>query len=142
MRDALLSVWEKSPLQFRRAFPVAGKAAGFGIYERRADSVLKQDEPLLLYAEPVGYGWKQEGEIYMSQIAADFELRDGDGKTLGAQKDFGNFKLAGHDRNTEYYMNLTYNFTGLPVGKYIIVTIFRDQVTGKAGSFETPFEVK
>lgn len=142
MRDALLAAWDKSPLAFTRAFPVAQKASGFGIFDKRADGPYKQGEPLLIYAEPVGFGWRQEGDLYKSEMVADFVLHNASGKVLGGQKEFGNFKVSSHSRNTEYYVNLRYNFTGLPPGRYVIVSTLRDLVGGKTGSFETSFEVQ
>lgn len=142
MREAMLAVWDKAPLTFVQSFPVSKRATGFGVYEKRPDGPYKNDEPLLIYVEPVGYGWKKDGDIYNSEIAADFAVRDAAGKVLGGQKDFGNFKLSSHARNSEYYVNLRYNFTGLAAGSYVIVTTFRDIVSGKSASFETNFEVQ
>lgn len=142
MREALVALWGQSPLQFRRALFVSQKAAGFGIFKKRASSEFQKGEPLLIYVEPIGYGWKQEGSVYKSNIAADFELRDTKGKILAGQKDFASFKLASYDRNTEYFMNVTYTLTGLPAGAYVIGTQLRDTVTGKSASFDLPFSVK
>ncbi|MGD9867326.1 MAG: hypothetical protein AB7U38_04910 [Hyphomicrobiales bacterium] len=142
MRDALLTVWDKSPLTFTNAFTVQEKANGFGLYKRRADGPYQLKEPILIYAEPVGFGWRKEGELYNSDMVADFVLHNAEGKVLGGQKEFGNFKVSSHVRNTEYFINLRYNLTGLPAGKYVIVSTIRDLVAGKSGSFETPFEIR
>jgi hypothetical protein len=142
IREALYELWGKSPLQFRRAFFVTQKATGFGIFNRRKSNIFKPGEPLLLYAEPIGYGWKQDGQVYKSDIIADFDLRDSKGKILTGQKDFGAFRIDSYDRNTEYFVNMTYKLTGLSAGKFIIGTTLRDKITGKSGSFDLPFEVK
>ena len=142
MREALYVLWGKSPLHFRRAFFVNRKASGFGVFEKRQGSQFKQGEPLLIYAEPVGYGWHQDGAVYQSELAADFELRNPKGNILGGQKDFAAFNFRSYGRNTEYFMNLTYNLSGLPAGKYVIATRFRDKISGKTESFDLPFEIK
>jgi hypothetical protein len=121
---------------------VTQKAGGFGIFKKRTSNAFGKGEPLLIYVEPVGYGWSQQGPLYKSDIAADFELRDTKGKILAGQKDFASFRLTSHDRNTEYFMNVTYNLSGLPAGAYIIGTTLRDKVTGKTAGFDLPFSVK
>lgn len=142
MREALYLLWGKSPLHFRRAFFVTQKASGFGVFKKRTSNEFKQGEPLLIYVEPAGYGWRQDGPIYQSEVTADFELREPNGNILGGQKDFASFNFRSHDRNIEYFMNLTYNLSGIRAGKYIIGTQFRDKVSGKSASFDLPFEVK
>src|SRR5688500_13642770 len=54
-------IWQKSPLIVRKAFFVAAEPGGFGIYDLRNDSVFKKTDKLLIYAEPVGFGYGLDG---------------------------------------------------------------------------------
>ena len=86
---ALIAAWEKSPLTMRRALFVAKKAQGFGQYEERSSNVFKAGEPLIAYAEPVGYGWKDVGNgVFEFGFAVDFLIKSPDGKILAGQQDF------------------------------------------------------
>lgn len=142
MRKALLKVWSQSKLGVNNPNFVARKASGYGIFDARPDNVFKQGEKILVYVEPVGYKWNQENGIYRSNLTADVQLKSADGKVLGGQEGFGQFNLASRVQNTEYYISLTYSFTGVAPGKYIVGTILHDKIGGSSTSFDLPFEIK
>lgn len=139
--EAAEAIWEKSPLVFRKVLFVED-ADGFGVYRPRASSVFKVGEPLIVYVEPVGFGYGKHplggNEI---NLVSDFVLAGENGGALLSRDDFLNVTLASLYRNREFQMKLTVNLTGLPPGKYVAKFHVRDANSSKSGDFELPFEM-
>jgi hypothetical protein len=142
LRRAVGVLAAQGPLALRRVQFIAEPPKGFGIYKPRANNLFKSGEPLIVYAEPIGMGWKAEGAMNRALMAADFEIRTPDGKILGGQKDFGRFEFASHDQNQEIMTHLTIRVSGAPAGKYVFAATYRDQVSGKSANLTLPFEIK
>ncbi len=143
LRRALRLANDRSPLAFRRAFFVSEAPKGFGIYKVRGDDVFKTGEPLIAYAEPIGMGWEQQdGGMFHSLLAVDFEIRSPAGEILTGKRDFGHFEFVSHEQNTEVMTHLTLNLTGAPAGKYVLGVIYRDKISGKNASVDLPFEIE
>jgi hypothetical protein len=140
--DAALAVWEKAPLSFRRALWVAEKAGGFGAFNPRENAVFSSGAPMLLYMEPVGFGWRKSGEIWRVELIADVTVKAADGKQLFHQENFQKLQLASRHRNREFMVNITYKLTGIPKGEYLVETTLRDEVTGKKGVASLPFTIR
>ena len=135
-------IWEKAPLSFRRALWVAEKGSGFGVYNPRENDTFGPGTPMLVYAEPIGFGWNRSGDIWRTDLIADVTIRAKDGKQLFAQEEFQKLQLASRTRNREFMVNFTYTLSGITPGDYLLETTLRDQVTGKKGSFTLPFSVR
>lgn len=135
-------VWEKAPLAFRRALWVAEKGSGFGVYNPRENDVFAPGVPMLVYAEPIGFGWNRAGDIWRTDLIADVTIRAKDGKQLFAQEEFQKLQLASRNRNREFMVNFTYTLSGITPGDYLLETTLRDQVSRKKGSFTLPFSVR
>lgn len=140
--DAAAMLWDKAPLAFRRGIWVTEPAAGFGIFKQRPNAVFTAGQPMLVYAEPVGFGWTRNGEVYTTDFAADVVFRDKAGKEIFRKDEFQIFNLSSRFRNREFMCNFTYTLTGMPAGDYTVETTLRDRITGKKGSFTLPFTVK
>ena len=137
MDDAYQAVWDAVPLGFRKTVVLSAGTDTFGQYEARSSNRFGLDEKVMLYVEPVGYGWETSADGYRSELVTDFLLSTPDGKILAGQKGFGTFPLVSAVRNREYFLSVTYTFRGVPPGEYVITTTVRDRVTGKEGSFDT-----
>jgi len=139
---ALIAAWEKTPLSMRRALFVAKKAQGFGQFEERSSNVFKPGEPLVAYAEPVGYGWKDVGNgMFEFGFAVDFLIKSPDGKILAGQQDFAKLAERSRTRNLEFMVTLTLNVTGAPPGDYVVEYKLRDIASNKSTTFELPFKI-
>jgi hypothetical protein len=138
---AMGEVWAASPLVFRKVLFVED-SDGFGIYRPRESDIFKPGEPLVIYAEPIGFGYGKHS-IGGNEIGltSDFILTDTDGKELYSKDDFLAVTLPVRYHNREFQMQLTVNLTGLPAGKYIAKFHVRDQHSDKSGDFELPFEL-
>jgi hypothetical protein len=141
--DAANALWDKVPLSFRRALWVVQPGTGFGGYNPRENAVFASGAPMLVYAEPVGFGWRQTGEMWGTDMLADLTIKSADGKEqLFHKEGFQKLELTSRQRNREFMLNLTYTLTGIPKGDYLAETTLRDQVTGKKGSVTLPFTIR
>lgn len=139
-RAALIEAWQKTPLTVQRALFLEKPAEGYGIYQERSSKTFHAGEPIIAYAEPLGYGWKKEGEdSYEFGLTADFILKTPNGKVLGGQQDFVKLIKHSHHRNLELFMTLTLHLTGAPAGDYVIEYTLHDVTTGKSATVEMPF---
>jgi hypothetical protein len=132
-------VWQKSPLLFRKTVFVASDPKGFGIYDLHDGDTFKRSEKIILYAEPVGYGYRKDGELNVIDLSLDFEVKAKDGRLIGGQKDFANPQLRSRVQNHEFFVKVTYDFSAVPAGQYEVRTTVNDKATGKSGSFVLPF---
>jgi hypothetical protein len=139
---AVGTLWDKSPLVCRRILWVAEKAAGFGEYNPREGNSFKAGADMLIYAEPIGFGWRRSGDIWHTDMAADLIIRGKDGKELFRKDDFGKFDIGSRARNREFMLNLSISLSGAPAGDYVAETRLRDKVTGKEGTCSLPFAIK
>ncbi len=141
-RAATIAALKAAPLGFRRVLFVAEAPGGFAIYDPRANNVFKPGEPLIVYTEPVGIAWKQEGDKVSSKLVVDFEVRSPDGQVLGGQKSFGEFALTAREPPIDYMAHVTINLTGAPAGPYVLGLTVHDANSGKTASADLPFEIK
>lgn len=127
------------PLTIRRALFVASEPGGFGVYNPRENAVFKKGEPIIIYAEPIGYGYKQDGQLNVLALGVDVVVKDRDGKEVGRKDDFGELTFQSRYKNSEFFAKLNYDFSGLPAGDYQVTSVLRDKVTGKSVDFTLPF---
>lgn len=141
LNEAIDQVWDAAPLTFRKTLFVTAKPAGYGVYDARAGNEFKPGEKLLVYAEPVGYGFRREGAFNVVDISVDVQVSTAAGKVLGGQDGFTRFGLRSRVRNKEFYFFITYNFSGLAPGDYIAKTTINDRAGGKSAAFSLPFTI-
>lgn len=139
-QDAL---WTAMPLTIRRAVLVSD-ASGVGVYRPRGNNRFRADEALLLYIEPVGYGYGSDGlGNNVIALAVDLTLRTEAGELLGTIEDIGSIKVSSRSRNRELFFNLTLTFTGGTVGpgRYRAEFLMRDQNSSKTTTFTVDFVI-
>jgi hypothetical protein len=141
LEAAFNAAWDAAPLGFSEATFVTGKPAGFGIYDTRPNAVFQPDEQMLVYAEPFGYGFGKDGDLFKIDFSADFQLRTTRGQILHAQEGFASLDMASRRRNKEFQVYIVYNFKGLKPGDYVLVTKLNDRNSAKTGEFELPFTI-
>lgn len=134
-------LWAKAPLSFRRTLFTAAEPVGYGIYDIKEGNTFKRSEPLIIYAEPMGYGYAKDGSIYVIDLALDFLIVGADGAVVAEQKGFGNLTLRTRFPNKEFMAKVTYDFSGLPAGDYQVTTTAHDKPTGKSAAFTLPFKL-
>ncbi|MGB8818730.1 MAG: hypothetical protein WCC66_12500 [Rhizobiaceae bacterium] len=137
-RDA---VWNASPLVINKAILVASDPQGFGIYDIREDNRYKSGEEIVLYTEPSGFAYGKEGEIYLISMALDFEIKSSSGETLASQENFAQWQLRSRVPNKEFMGKITYKFSGVEPGDYVVETRIRDLNSDETTSFSTKFTI-
>ena len=142
LREAMMMVYNQSNLKIERSILVTGKPAAMGHYQARKNNKYKANETIIIYVEPVGYHFVKKGDVYGFGITADFAVTDTKGTILGGKKGFGSWELSSANRPLfDFYMTLTYHFTGIKPGNYIVITT----LTGKNGAgsttIKTPIEI-
>ena len=135
------AVWLEQPISFRKIVLVE-RSDGFGIYEPRQDAVFRGDEPIVVYAEPVGYAWKDRGDgTYSFGFDIDLVVKTPDGRIVAGQENFQKLELTSRARNKEFMLTLTLNFTGAPAGDYVIEYATRDIASSKSGKISVPITI-
>lgn len=140
--EAATLLWDKAPLTFRRALWVAEPPSGFGAYSARETNVYAPGADMIVYAEPVGFGWRKSGDIWRTDLITDLVLKSKDGKVLYQKIELQRLQIGSRVRNREFMARFTYTFTGIAAGEYLAQTTLRDAVTGKKGTFTLPFVVQ
>ncbi len=142
-REVLSAVWENSPsIGFTDMLLLVEPASGFGIYNPRADNIYKQTEPIVIYAEPFGYGFGSPGEgLYSIGFYVDLQVQSAEGEVLADVPNVTELDMSSRFPNKEFQANLTYNLDGIVPGKYRLITTLRDKNSAKFGTFETEIEI-
>ena len=141
-RAAVSEALSKAPLSFRRILFVRAVPEGFAAYKPRDTTSFAQGEPLIVYAEPIGVAWKQDGDEFSSKLTVDFEIRTPDGKVLAGQKGFGEFSLEAREPPLDYMSHIKLDVSGAPAGSYILGLTIHDANSGKSSTKDLPFEIK
>lgn len=142
MEQALEVVWQQADLWVAKAVLVSRRPTGYGVYQPRPNNVYLRNEPVLLYVEPMGYRHRKRPDgQYEFGLVADFLVKRPNGEILGGQTNFQRLTMTSHHPNREFFLNLTYTFQGLPVGKYIIETVLHDLVSQAKTTVSTEFEI-
>ena len=139
---ALIEAWEKTPLTIRRALFIKGEPRGFGLYEERGSKEFKKGEKIVVYAEPVGFGWKDAGKgMFELGFVVDFHIKSRAGEVLAEKENFMRIATESHTRNLEFMVVLTLNMSSAPAGDYVVEYKLHDIASDKTAVFEMPFKV-
>jgi hypothetical protein len=137
--EARQAVWDASPLIIQRAVFVASDPQGFGIFDMRESNAFKRSEPLIIYAEPLGFGYGKDGDLYVIDLGLDFVIKGADGSVVASQENFGSLNMRSRVANKEFMAKLNYDFSGLPAGAYTVTTVLKDKNSAKTGEFTMDF---
>lgn len=137
-REVLAAVWDLSPgIGFTDTVLVIEPASGFGIFNPRASNVYRLAEPIVIYAEPFGYGFGSPGEgLFSIGFFVDLQVQTEAGKILADVPNVTDLEMSSRYPNKEFQANITYNLDGLEPGKYRLITTLRDKYSAKLGTFE------
>lgn len=136
-------IWEEAPLMLRNVILVKGINNTYGVYEPEDDDVYSQGETIYVYLEPVGYRiMKNEAGYYEFRFTADFQLVNENGEILGGQEQFANLPFKSWHPNKEVAITFNYNFSGIPAGKYKVVTTVYDANSDRKASADTWFTIE
>ena len=141
LREALHGAWLEAPLHVRTAVLARDSGRGYGLHRPREDNRYAPGESILIYVEPVGYGYRRDGETWRFGFDTDLLVLDEAGKVLGGQEDMMRVELESRNPVTEFNLDLTYTLTGLAPGVYVLRTTLRDRYSDERVSFENEVEI-
>lgn len=140
-RDAEEALWKAMPLAVMNVRQISA-ASGFGIYTERPNHIYKPGEEIVLYMEPVGYGYGSDG-LGNNQIAlyVDLTVLSDKGEKLGTFEKLGRIQIASRSHNRELFFKLNVSLDGVPPGKYRADFLMHDENSQKTAPFTTDFEI-
>ena len=141
--QAVIEAWEKTPLTMQRALFVTEEPKGFGIYTPRSSSRFKAGEPIIVYAEPIGFGWNSiEDNQFEFGFNVDLAVKTAAGESVGGQDNFGKLAMKSRHRNREFMIHLTLHLNDAPPGDYLVDYKLHDLGTDKTTTLELPFTIE
>lgn len=138
---AVYEAWDATPLTFRQALFVASEEAEFGDYDARPDAVFAPGEPIIVYAEPVGFGWLAEGEGYRFGFDIDLDILSPEGTVLLEQPDFLEVVQESPVRVRDFLLVMTLDLSGAEPGNYQLRYRVRDIASDKSAPITLDFTV-
>ena len=137
-RVAYLAAWEGAPLAVRRAMLVSQPATSYGLPDERATNAFAADEPVLIYLEPVGYGWREAGGLNEFGVRVAVRALTPAGDQLFAKEDFLILSTTSRDRPTEFFANVTLNMSGFPRGRVDLELTLSDLASDESATVTLP----
>ena len=139
---ALEAAWAATPFSVRQAFFVVGQPDGFGLYVKHPDAAFKPGETLIVYAEPIGFAYKDAKDGTSSfGFDIDVTIKTAAGKVGLQQKSWQKIGLVSHAHNHEFNLALTLDVTGADPGDYVLDYTLHDQNSGKVTDITLPFTI-
>ena len=132
--------WAEAPLAFRAAL-LAESVTGFGQFEPRETATYVVGDPLIVYLEPIGYGWTAIGNEFRVRLAVDIEIASDEGGLIASETDFAVIEHLGRTRSREFQATIMMTIPQLPTGGYELTLTLRDITTGKIAAAPVGFEI-
>ena len=135
------TAWDAAPLTFRKTL-FATAIEAFGVYTAKTGSVFAAGEPIVVYAEPVGYGYitTPEGK---NSFGFDFDLvvKTDTGEIVAGKDGFAHFELVSNARNREFLVSLTLTLNEAPAGNYVLEYLAHDIASEETATISMPFSI-
>jgi hypothetical protein len=139
-QEEFLAAWDRMGLRVGTATLVQRPAEGYGVVAPRSAAGYRSGEPILIYVELLGYRHQPAGDGWNFGVVVDWRVRSMTGEVLFEQANLLRQDMASAHRNTEFYVNLTYNLDA-PPGTYLLETVFRDLYADQETTFEQVVEI-
>jgi hypothetical protein len=121
IREAEESIWNSAPLGIRQVVFVMELPTKFGFYTPKVGEDFTEDEPIIIYCEPIGYTQPKGADgTYNISIVPSLHILDSSGKVLGGEAQPAQV-MAGHRSFcTEFMVASTMGIRGLAPGTYVL----------------------
>jgi len=138
-RAALLAVWDDLPLTIRNVALTEGAPAGYGDYAVHDGNSFKPGETIHIYAEVLGYGWRDNGDGTVSKLLdADLALVDASGATVASKPGFVTTDVKSREKLLESDLAFNVTLTAFQPGAYKLQFTVHDRAGGKDAVFDVP----
>jgi len=142
VRSLVDQVWDEIPLTLENVLLAKGPDNTYGVYEPAEDDIYAAGETIYLYLEPAGYKIeKNESGYYEFGFSADFQLASESGEILASREKFSELAFKSWKPNKEVAITFNFRFSGLPAGKYKMITTVYDQHSDKKATVETDLTI-
>jgi hypothetical protein len=139
--EAEEAIWNNSPLGVRNAVFVTEQPDKFGYYTPKVGEDFTEDEPLILYCEPIGYTQPKGADgTYSISLLPSVQVIDSKGQVLGGEPQPAE-TMTGHRTFVKEHMLVsTVSIRGLPPGSYTLkLTLTDNNDPTKTVDIEKPF---
>ena len=107
----MTTAWDATDgLGFTAAVPVVDVPKGYGVYNVREGTVYKVGEPIILYAEPFGYGYGTAAAgVYTIGFDVDLRVLGADGTVVAEAPGVLALGTESRHKNREFMADMTFN---------------------------------
>jgi hypothetical protein len=138
-RAALLAIWDELPLTIRNVALTEGAPGGYGDYTVHEGNSFKPGETIHIYAEVLGYGWRDNGDGTVSKLLdADLALVDASGATVASKQGFVTTDVRSREKLLESDLAFNVTLTAFQPGAYKLQFTVHDRASGKDAVFDVP----
>lgn len=132
--------WKSAPLTFRKAL-FADEVKGYGEYVAHAGSTFAPGSELRIYAEPVGFGWTEQGGSHRIAFKAEIEIRNDKGVIFAKSPAPATLEKVSRSPSRDFHLTVTFQLPQLNPGSYKLVLTVTDEATGKTAPIELPLTI-
>jgi hypothetical protein len=141
LSGAMDAVCAASPLAFRKVV-IVDSSSGYGVYKERASKTFKPDDKMMVYVEPICFGYGGSGDATTIGFTADLSIENTTGQVLGEAKNVFSLSTPATPGKREFSMTLSFGVPFLRPGDYKASFTVHDQNSDKTGTFDVPFTIE
>ena len=117
------------------------RGRGDGLWRIQADAVFAPGAELRIYAEPVGFGWKDENGAETTTFRTAIEIRNAKGLILAKSSAPAVLEKTSRSKSRDFHITVTFTLPDLKPGDYQLVLTVTDATTGKSAPIELPITI-
>jgi hypothetical protein len=138
-RAALLAIWAELPLTIRNVALTEDVPQGYGNYTVHAGNSYRAGEVIHVYAEVLGYGWRDDGDgTFAKLLDADLALLDANGTTVASKPKFLSTDVRSRQKVLESDLAFNVTLSAFEPGAYKLQFAVHDRAGGKDTTFDVP----
>jgi hypothetical protein len=127
IREAEEALWNSAPLGIRNVVFVTERPEKYGFFTPKVGEDFSEDEPLILYCEPIGYTQPKGADgTYNISIVPTVHIVDSQGQILGGEPRPAETMNGHRSFVTEFMLVSTISIRGLPSGTYTLKLTLTD----------------
>ena len=135
------AAWDALPLTFRKTLFASGIEA-YGVYTPKDGSSFAPGEQIVVYAEPVGYGYRTNADgTFGFGFNFDLVVKTEDGEIVAGKDQFATFELTSNTQNREFLVSLTLTLNEAPAGNYVLEYLAHDIASDETATISMPFTI-
>ena len=135
------AAWDAMPLTFRKTLFASGIEA-YGVYTPKDGSSFAPGEQIVVYAEPVGYGYRTNADgTFGFGFNFDLVVKTEDGEIVAGKDQFATFELTSNTQNREFLVSLTLTLNEAPAGNYVLEYLAHDIASDETATISMPFTI-